>query len=160
MPKNLKKLIGLAGLLAGLTVCGAEWVTLAWDPSPSPGVVAYHIHGGTNAACAVFVTNANLSCTQTVAVPFPGRWFFVATAVDAQGRESQPSNVVHWDVNPEPPVLHGEPWLRLTPVLQRSTNGVDWSEFQGLATWVPATNRTEWFRPVRLEGERVVRAAP
>jgi hypothetical protein len=160
MAKNCTNWIGLAGLLAGLSGRGAERVTLAWDPSSSPGVVAYHVHAGTNAACDLFVTNASLSCTQTVEVPFPGRWFFAATAVDAQGRESRPSNVVSWEVNPAPPVLHGEPWLRLTPVLQRSTNGVDWSEFRGVATWVPATNRAEWFRPVRLEGENVGRAAP
>lgn len=148
----------LALLLVGASLPAADSVTLAWDPSPSPGVAAYRVHGGTNTEIDLLVTNAGVSCTQTVAVPFRARWFFAATAVDTNGIESKPSNIVSWEANPEPPVMHGEPWVRLTPVLERSTNQTDWVEFEAAATWVPATNCTEWFRPLRVDIEAVPRA--
>ena len=92
---------------------------------------AYRIYFGTNAGNYAFVTNAGLVLTQTVVLPHSGRWFFAATAVDANGLESDFSNEVQWEAKPVPPVVQGEPWFRLWPELWHSTNQVDWVELQG-----------------------------
>lgn len=109
-------------ILLSATVLHAQKVTLAWDASPSPEVVGYRIHFGTNAASYSFVTNVGLVRTQTVVVPHTGRWFFAATAVDAHGMESPFSNQVQWDAKPVAPFVHDETWVRLTPVFELSTN--------------------------------------
>lgn len=137
----------------------AQQVTLAWDASPSPEVTAYRIHFGTNAGNYSFVTNAGLVRTQTVVLPHTGRWFFAATAVDANGLESDFSNQVEWEVKPLSPVVRSESWVRLTPVIERSTNLVNWRSFTGEATWIAATNQMEFFATRRLLIERVQRVS-
>jgi len=133
----------------------AQPVTLSWNPSPSPGVVNYRIYFGTNSGGYTSVTNAGLALTQTVVLPHGGRWYFAATAGDAFGNESDFSNEAIYEARPAPPVLHGESWVRLVPVLQRSTNLVNWVPFAGAATWLPATNAQEFFRSERLTIESV-----
>jgi hypothetical protein len=137
----------------------AQSVTLAWDASPSPEVTGYRIYFGTNAGSYAFVTNAGLVLTQTVVLPHPGRWFFAATAVDANGAESAFSNEVQWEARPVAPIVKGEPWFRLLPELWHSTNQVDWSSFKGEATWIAATNDMEFFTMRGLLIERVQRAS-
>lgn len=144
-------------ILACALMVHAQSVTLAWDASPSPGVVGYRIDFGTNANSYAFVTNAGLTLTQAVILPQPGRWFFAATAVDGNGIESDFSNVVEWEAKPVPPVLQSESWVRLTPVIERSTNLVSWKSFEGEATWIAATNAMEFFATQRLLIERVQR---
>ena len=144
-------------LLLCAVVAPAQSVTLAWDASPSPEVTAYRIYFGTNAGNYSFATNAGLGLTQTVVLPHTGRWFFVATAVDANGLESDFSNMVQWEARPVPPVVSGEPWFRLLPDLWQSTNQVDWVSFKGEATWIAATNATEFFTMRGLLIERVQR---
>jgi hypothetical protein len=100
------------------------------------------------------VTNAGLVQTQQVILPHTGRWFFAATALDTNGVESDFSNEVQWEAKPAPPVLRGETWVRLSPVIQRSTNLVDWSPFVGAPTWIAATNPAEFFATERLLIER------
>jgi hypothetical protein len=141
---------GLAALLAR-----AQSVTLAWDASPSPGITHYRLHYGTNAGQNTLVTNVGLVLTKRIGLPHPGRWFFAATAVDANGVESPFSNVVQWEAKPRPPQMLGESWVRLTPVIERSTNLVQWTNFPGEATWLPATNAMEFFATRRLLIERV-----
>jgi len=135
----------------------AQQVTLAWDASPSPEVTAYRIYFGTNAGNYPFVTNAGLVRTQTVMLPHTGRWFFAATAVDANGLESDFSNMVQWEARPVPPIVRGEPWFRLLPEIWHSTNQVDWGIFKGEATWIAATNEIELFTMRGLLIERVQR---
>jgi hypothetical protein len=135
----------------------AQTVPLAWNASPSPGVVGYRIHFGTNGANYSFVTNVGLTLTQTVVLPHPGRWFFAATAVDHNGLESEFSNGVEWEAKPIAPVVRGESWVRLTPVIERSTNLVHWASWSGEPTLVPATNAMEFFTTRRLLIERVQR---
>ena len=132
-------------------------VTLAWDASPSPEVVGYRIYFGTNAGNYSFATNVGLVLTQRVVLPHTGRWFFAATALDAHGAESPFSNQVEWEAKPVAPVVHDETWVRLTPVIERSTNLVNWASVAGEATWLPATNALEFFATRRLEIERVQR---
>jgi len=136
----------------------AQRVTLAWDPSPSPEVTTYRVYYGTNSRSYTFVTNSGLVLTQALVLPHSGRWFFAATAADAAGSESDFSNEVQWEAKPAKPVLHGETWVRLSPVIEHTTNEVDWTNFIGEASWLPATNRIELFATRRLLIEPVQRA--
>jgi hypothetical protein len=137
----------------------AQSVTLAWDASPSASIAGYRVYYGTNSRAYGFVTNAGLVLTQRVTLPHPGRWFFAATAYDANGLESDYSNEVQWEAKPGAPAMHGEAFVRLAPVIERSTNQLDWSSLTGAPTFLAATNRTEFFRAQRLvvEDARVVR---
>ena len=142
-------------ILGWALIAPAQRVKLAWDASPSPGVAGYRIHFGTNAGNYSFVTNVGLVRTQTVVLPHTGRWFFAATAVDANGMESPLSNQVQWEAKPVAPVVLGESFVRLTPVIERSTNLVTWRSIEGEATWIPATNTMEFFATRQLLIERV-----
>ena len=146
-------------LLALASSASAQTVTLAWDASPSASIAGYRIYYGTNSRAYGFVTNAGLVQTQRVTLPHPGRWFFAATAYDTIGLESDFSDEVQWEAKPVSPALHGEAFVRLVPVIERSTNQVDWSSLTGAPTFLAATNRTEFFRAQRLvvEDARVVR---
>jgi len=144
-------------ILGWALIAPAQRVKLAWDASPSPGVVGYRIHFGTNVGNYSFVTNVGLVQTQTVVVPHTGRWFFAATAADTNGMESPFSNQVQWEAKPIAPVVQSETWVRLTPVIERSTNLVNWRSVEGEATWIPATNAMEFFATRRLLIERVQR---
>lgn len=144
-------------MLLAATVLHAQSVTLAWDASPSAWVTGYRIYYGTNSHSYGFVTNAGLALTQSVVLPQAGRWFFAATAHDVNGMESVFSDEVEWEAKPAPPVMQGEPWVRLSPVIERSTNLVDWVSTVGVPTFFPATNRAEFFLSRRLLIERVQR---
>ena len=133
----------------------ADSVRLSWDVSPSTNVVGYRIYCGTNSQCYSIVITVGLVQTQLVALPQRGRWFFAATAMDADGVESDFSNEVQYELKPAPPVMHGKTWVRLTPVIQRSTNLVTWESVAGEPTWVAATNAVEFFTTRRLLIERV-----
>jgi hypothetical protein len=135
----------------------AQSVTLTWDASPSPGVTGYHLYYGTNSRSYSFVTNAGLVRTQAVVLPHTGRWFFAATVSDTIGMESEFSNEVEWEAKPAPPVMQGEPWVRLSPVIERSTNQVDWVNTTGAPTFIAATNDMEFFLSPRLVIEKVQR---
>lgn len=138
----------------------AQTVRLDWEPSPSVGVTHYRIYFGTNAHAYTLETNAGLKLEQVVVLPHPGRWYFAATACDAAGNESEFSNEAVHEARPAPPVLHGETWVRLVPVLQRSTNLVDWSPFVGEATLLPATQAKEFFTLRELHIECVPTVPP
>jgi hypothetical protein len=137
------------------TLVHAQAVALSWDPSTSAHVVNYRIYYGTNAGCYCSVTNVGLVLSQKLVLPHGGRWFFAATAVDANGNESDYSNEAVRETKPAPPVLHAETWVRLVPVLQRSTNLVNWSPFAGEPTLLPATKAQEFFTLRELQIERV-----
>jgi len=150
-------LIALALLVVGVARC--QLVELAWDASPSVGVTGYRLYYGTNSRSYGFVTNAGPALTQAVRLPHPGRWFFAATAYDANGLESVFSEELEWEAKPVPPVVQGEPIVRLSPVIERSTNRVDCLSFTGAPTFLAATNREEFFLTRRLVIERVQRVS-
>ena len=151
------KMILLMVLLVAACVFGADTVTVAWDASPSASVAGYRIHYGTNATTLPYVTNAGLVRTQVVVVPFSGRWFFAASAVDTNGVESALSNILQWETPPVAPVMNGEPWVRLAPVIERSKDQTNWTTVVGVPTWWPATNAQEFFITRQLTIERVER---
>ena len=135
----------------------AQSVTLAWNASPSPEVTGYRVYYGTNSRSYSVVTNAGMVLTQTVVLPHLGRWFFAATAYDALGLESEFSNEVEWEAKPGSPVVQGERVVRLSPVIERSTNQVDWVSVTGAPTFFAATNDVEFFTSRRLVIEKVQR---
>jgi hypothetical protein len=144
-------------ILLSVVQLHAQSVVLSWDASPSLEIVSYRIYGGTNAGNYLFATNVGLVFKHTVILPHAGRWYFAATALDVYGVESDFSNEVSWEPKPAPPVLHGENWVRLVPVFQRSTNLVDWSAFTGAPTWIAATNAQEFFATDKLQIEQAQR---
>jgi hypothetical protein len=144
-------------ILACLTPVQAQPVTLAWDASSSPEVINYRIYYGTGSGNYSFVTNTGLVRTQTVVLAHAGRWFFAATAMDATGLESDFSNEVEYEARLTPPIVKAEPWVRLSPVIERSTNQVDWANVTGAPTFFAATNAVEFFATRQLVIERVQR---
>jgi hypothetical protein len=141
-------------ILGLLAIARAESVRVTWSPSPSPDVVSYRIYYGTNSGAYPFVTVTGTNCECTVELPWSGRWFFAATAVNAIGVESDFSNEAQWESKPMPPVVQGVAMVRLVPVFERSTNCLDWSEVIGAPTWIASTNEAEFFRVARLTMER------
>jgi hypothetical protein len=119
------------------------------------GISGYRLHYGMSPGTYTFMTNVGLVRTQRVVLPHPGRWFFAATAVSTNGIESDFSNEVQWEAKPVAPVVQGETWVRLSPVIDHSTNLVTWSSVTGAPTWFQATNATEFFATKRLLIERV-----
>lgn len=156
---NTMKWIWTWLVLVGACVLGADVVTLAWDRSPSGGVAHYRVRYGTNESFLDWVTNCGPATTAAVVVPFYGRWYFRVAAVSTNGMESPMSNLVEWEALPEPPQMKGESWVRLVPVIERSTNGANWQSVAGVPTWFPATNAQEFFTTRRLLIERVERVA-
>lgn len=101
-------------------------IKLAWDASPSTNVVGYILYAGTNNPALTNVAERiNTGTNQTVVVDFVkrGSWFFWVTAHEAQGVESEPSNIVQVQV-PEPPANARTVVIEATVDLS-STN---WSE--------------------------------
>ena len=101
---------------------GSQEVHLAWDASTSTNVI-YRIYAGTNSVAsltnALVVVNADTNLTATVQLTNAGRWYFVATAVEAtSGLESEPSNEVVAEVPVPPPgnlrTVHIEHTITLT----------------------------------------------
>ena len=148
----------VALMLAWAAPARGETVTVVWNASPSANVAGYRIYWGMSSRVYCCMTNAGLVLTQAVVLPQSGRWFFAATAYDTSGLESAWSNEVEWESKPVAPTLHGEAIVRLTPVIERSTNLVHWVSIPGAATYIEATNAAEFFRTRRLVIEQVQRA--
>ena len=146
-----------------LVICasaiGADTVTLAWNPNTETNLVGYRVHAGTNSRQYQIRIPTGLVTTQAVAVPFSARWYFAVTATNAAGLESDYSNEVTWESKPVPPVMQGEPWVRLVPVIERSGDQSNWVSLSGVPTWLPATNKQEFFTTRQLIIERVERVS-
>jgi hypothetical protein len=87
------------GFCLGL-LCHASAVTLAWDASPDPDVAGYHLHYGTNGSGSyqVAIDCGNVT-TNTVTGLVPGvTYWFVVTAYNTSGLESDPSNEISYTV--------------------------------------------------------------
>lgn len=74
-------------------------ITLAWDPGPSDTLVSYTIYYGTKSGAytdRMFFGNVN---SATISGLLPGvTYYFVATATDGQGLESDFSNEISYTV--------------------------------------------------------------
>jgi len=86
-------------LLAVFSFCltaRADFAMFAWDPSPSPDILAYRLYWGTSPTIRDHVLIVPATVTQATANDLlPGRtYYFVATAVSMNGLESDFSNQV------------------------------------------------------------------
>lgn len=134
-------------------------LSLAWNASPGPSIAGYRLYYGTNAgfhyasAAVGNVTNATLT-----GLDEGQRYFVVATAYDAQGVESAPSNEAS-GVTPILVSLTQSAWLvsswgvtGRTNEMQVSTNLTDWEVLHvwignGNAVSVIHSNGVQaWFR--------------
>ncbi|MEY4386950.1 MAG: hypothetical protein RLY20_2233 [Verrucomicrobiota bacterium] len=144
----------LLGLLSAL-LAGADSVTLAWRANTETNLVGYRVYAGTNSRSYHLCIPVGLVTTQRVELPEPGRWFFCVSATNKNGRESGFSAEVVLEPKPATPVMDGKPWVKLSPVIERSTNQVSWLSVTGAPTWFPATNTQEFFITRQLTLERV-----
>jgi hypothetical protein len=89
--------------IAALSFCGtamgSQDVTLAWDPSGDTNVVGYAIYYGTNSSNYTARLDAGGNSAISVSGLTEGvTYFFVVTAYDATGDESDPSNEIAYIV--------------------------------------------------------------
>ncbi len=91
-------------------------VTLAWDASPDATVAGYNVHYGTASGHYTTALNVGKQTTAQVSGLQAGQtYFFVVTAYDNTGLESDPSNEVSYNPtaappkDTTPPVLAGVP---------------------------------------------------
>ncbi|MEY4385714.1 MAG: hypothetical protein RLY20_997 [Verrucomicrobiota bacterium] len=141
-------------LLAALLGC-AESVTLSWRANTETNLVGYRVYAGTNSRQYQICIPTALVTNQQVVLPVTGRWFFCVTATNSAGRESSYSTEVVLEPKPAAPVIGGDPWVKLSPIIERSTNQVSWLSVTGAPTWLPATNAQEYFSTRQLTIERV-----
>lgn len=149
------KVFWISCCLAVLTLISATVardITLAWDASPSTNVMFYVVSMGTNEGgpypqqWPVFGRD---NTTLTVTRLAPGRYFFVAQAVNASNLWSDFSNQLEVDI-PEPPALTliERASVSLTGVVYRATNVLGpWQELVRLpSVTVPLEGDLGFFR--------------
>lgn len=91
----MKKLFSILAFLSMATMLFA--VGLAWDPSPDSSVTGYAIYyGKSSGVWTTRVDVGNVTNTTITLVADGSTYFFVATAYDANGLESEPSNEVNY----------------------------------------------------------------
>ena len=90
----MKHLITICYCLLLAAMAWAADVSLAWDPSVSPGVTNYRIYRGNSSKNYSAYDHLGNVTTHTVSGLAPGAWYFAATALDAEGNESDYSNEV------------------------------------------------------------------
>lgn len=74
-------------------------VTLAWDPSPEPGIAAYRLKYGTSSGSYTQTIEVGGATSATIPNLSEGNtYFFVVTAVDSSSGESVPSNEVSFSI--------------------------------------------------------------
>lgn len=91
----MKKLFLTILFLLVSVFCYAREVTLTWDANAEPDMDHYVVHWGTTSgAYDLDVSTEGLETTHTVHIPDEGVYYFVVTAVDIVGLESDYSNEV------------------------------------------------------------------
>src|SRR5215471_11524118 len=87
--------VGGCALLLWTTHASAWQVSLAWDPVNAPTVAGYRIYYSLTRSTYTAYIDVGLATTATVTGLTAGQtYYFVATAYDATGNESGPSNTV------------------------------------------------------------------
>jgi hypothetical protein len=90
----MKSILTICCLLLQAVALQSADVSLAWDPSVSPGVVNYRIYRGNSSRSYSAHDHLGNVTTHTVMGLAPGIWYFTATALDSEGNESDYSNEV------------------------------------------------------------------
>ena len=136
------------------TLCSADGasVTLAWDASPSVDVVRYVVSMGTNSGGPYpqqWAVAGQFNTQLIVPALSPGRYYFVAQAVNMSNLWSDFSNQVEVLI-PKPPQLATveRPSVLLTGTVYRATNVLGpWEEFVRLpVVAVPFDGDVGFFR--------------
>ncbi len=89
-----KKFVLVFVIFAASTAWASRSLNLAWDPSPDPSVAGYAVYYGPAPGQYTNRIDAGASLTLTTPSLADGLYYFSATAHDAQGNESDFSNVV------------------------------------------------------------------
>jgi hypothetical protein len=164
--------IQLAGFLAGILGCttlvaAANSVTLAWDPSPAPGIAGYKVYCGIASRTYATVIDTRSATSATISGLVPGvTYYFAVTAYDAVGRESAFSAEIGYTV-PRVSTLQ----LRVTSSRQAVLSGTgpvgyryDVQASQDLKTWTrigsvtaDATGSFQFTDPTAAKGVRCYR---
>jgi len=143
--RSISGLLALLGLwvLSASVVPAAPIVSLAWDPSPDADVVNYRLYWGPSNG--VYTASRDLgNVTNTVFTSLVGgqHVFFVVTAFNAAGAESDPSNELDYRVPVTPPRQ-----LRIVQTLQTASSPAGpWTELGTLSSLVEARNGQQFFR--------------
>jgi len=101
MYKNVVSQLARSAIVVAVVSCGirlhAASATLAWDPSSSPNITGYTIRYGTTSGSYPSTLSAGTALSATVANLTVGtRYYFVVTARNASGLESDPSNEISY----------------------------------------------------------------
>lgn len=120
----------------------APSLTLEWGPSPDADVNNYRLYWGPGSGnYNGFVDLGNVTNTVFTRLVPGGHYYFVVTAMNAEGAESDPSNEIDFlipRVKPKPPVQ-----FRITQVLKPTTPpAVPWSGLAASACQLPAASFT------------------
>ena len=108
----MKQILILASLLVFTVPVLAQDINFAWDLSPDDTLLGanggYRLYsskqsGSYSGAPALIVRPG--TTTGSIARPGLGRYYFVATAFDSEGNESDYSNEVTTIIKPKPPTL-------------------------------------------------------
>jgi hypothetical protein len=111
----------LALLFSVILATGGEAV-LEWDPNPEPEVTGYRIHYGTESGAYVTTKDAGKVTTTKIEDLTAGTlYYFVATAYDAEGYESLPSNEVSYT----------PPLTPLTLTHDKAARALEWTDTGG-----------------------------
>jgi hypothetical protein len=150
----MRALFSILPLLLALYAHAAPTVSLAWDPSPDADVVNYRLYWGPSSG--TYNGSADLgNVTNTVFTQLVpgGHYFFVVTAFNVAGAESDPSNELDYLVpsKPRPPTE-----FRITQSLQAAATPLGpWSDIGTNVVLRTATNDSEFYRVVlAIEKER------
>lgn len=114
-------IIWLSGIMILLQfpALAVQSVTLAWDGSPDPSVVGYHVYYGTDSHDYTDMIAVGNATSATLSGLHEGvTYYFAVTAYDTLGLESVPSNEVSYTVpriqlDIEPSPLQGFPYAVL-----------------------------------------------
>lgn len=117
-------------------------VTLAWDANTETNLAGYNVYYGTAAGLYTVKTNVGNVTTNRVngLLKSAGRYYFVVTAYNTDGLESDPSNEVSIAA-PRPPTI------RVQSVLQASAR-VDgpWNELASFSTLLTPEDPMQFLR--------------
>jgi len=114
-------------------------VGLAWDPSPSLEVSGYNIYVGVLPRSYTNIVKFGNVTSCVISNLVPGvRYFFTATAYDAQGNESEWCNEVYWlvpmTINPPANIRASNTVVRVTVEQSPRPNKGPWTEFATMST--------------------------
>ena len=79
-------------------------VTLVWQPSPSEGVVAYHVYYGNRSYQSSLLVPSQTTTAEIDGLEAGATHYFIVTAVNAAGAESRPSNEALFTVSSDAPL--------------------------------------------------------